>query len=358
VRIPEVRTIVAKLKSLAHMICFKHDGVLGESKQAGGLAKSLRESKNPDALVLREFHRVLAENGSPARTVRTVASSFGIDASDVVQIVREAKQRQVAPGKKKVTEFKMAATPKSKRGMFKGVSQADLQKRLTAAKDRMKGHEDKGEKVPHDLRSEVSELEFALRAKHNWGKVSEQASLSQWLDIMEADTKALAEQQPQPPKSPTDMRADRDAQAAQAAAQPGAAKQAPARTVQGQQQPPAVFQAQPAPAQGQPAQGQQQPVKPGQKPMPAPVANPAAGNPAPVAGRAATPVGQSPAKAPAAPTLPGKVVQQVPSNGAGAVTLMSKPTPFPKPGAPLMGASGQQNPVAETKTTTRKPARR
>jgi hypothetical protein len=65
-------------------------------------------------------------------------------------------------------EFAMNPTPKSKRGMFKGVSQADLKKRLTAAKKRMKTHEDKDE--THDLRSEVSELEFALRAKHNWGK--------------------------------------------------------------------------------------------------------------------------------------------------------------------------------------------
>ena len=65
-------------------------------------------------------------------------------------------------------EFAMNPTPKSKQGMFKGGSQADLKKRLTAAKKRMKAHEDKS---PHDLRSEVSELEFALRAKHNWGKV-------------------------------------------------------------------------------------------------------------------------------------------------------------------------------------------
>ena len=76
-------------------------------------------------------------------------------------------------------DFDMKPTPKSKRGMFKGKTQAELKSSLASVKQRMKSHEDKGEKVPEKLRTEFSELTFALRAKHDWGKVDEDAHLNE-----------------------------------------------------------------------------------------------------------------------------------------------------------------------------------
>jgi hypothetical protein len=91
-------------------------------------------------------------------------------------------------------------------------------------------------------------------------------------------------------------------------------------------------------------------VLPGQKAPPPANAHPPSGAPSP--GRPATPVGQSPQKAQAnqgnlnlPADLPGKVVQQLPANAIPPVTLMSKPTQFPKPG-PQFNSGGSQAPAA------------
>lgn len=68
-------------------------------------------------------------------------------------------------------KFDMKPTPESKKGMFKDKTQAELKSMLAATKKQMKSHEDKDEKVPHSLRTKFSQLTFALRAKHDWGKV-------------------------------------------------------------------------------------------------------------------------------------------------------------------------------------------
>lgn len=70
----------------------------------------------------------------------------------------------------KLDEFKMKPTPKSKKGMFKGKTKAELRTELSNVKKRMKSIEDSGKKVPKSLRSKFDELTFALRAKNDWGK--------------------------------------------------------------------------------------------------------------------------------------------------------------------------------------------
>jgi len=75
--------------------------------------------------------------------------------------------------KEPVKEFEMKPTPDSKKGMFDGKTKAELHKMATAVKAQMKAHEDKGEAVPKALRSKHSEIDFALRAKNDWGKANE-----------------------------------------------------------------------------------------------------------------------------------------------------------------------------------------
>ena len=61
----------------------------------------------------------------------------------------------------------------SKKGMFKGVTKAELEKRLTTAKKQSKKLHDNDEKEPAALKTKIKELEFALRAKNKFGKVNE-----------------------------------------------------------------------------------------------------------------------------------------------------------------------------------------
>ena len=86
---------------------------------------------------------------------------------------KAAADKKKAAAEKVEEKFDMKPTPESKKGMFKDKTQAELKKMLSATKQQMKAHEDKDEKVPHALRTKFSQLTFALRAKHDWGKVSE-----------------------------------------------------------------------------------------------------------------------------------------------------------------------------------------
>ncbi|CAM6054956.1 unnamed protein product [Sphagnum tenellum] len=316
-RLPGVRDIISKLKKLAHIISLKHDGMM-ESKRVAQNIKSLRESKNPDALVLREFRSVFAKSKNATHSVKMVAENFSIDPTDVVAIVREAKKTsdKINPLKKKV--------------------------------------------------SDKSKPVAKVSPKRTTSKVDE--SQSPWVGVIESDTKRvskrLAEQQPQKPRTPADMHADRVAaaqsQSDQAPFQPPQGKATPPqqqRQVSGQttQMPPAAAPKGPRVSPGQTPQGQQQVAQrpsggnqqPPQTPLPPP--------------NSSTPVGQAPQKtdatAPAMPKIPGKEIKT--TTDIPPVTLMSKPTGFPKPGAPINSSGAQPanaNPVAESKT--RKPARR
>jgi hypothetical protein len=82
---------------------------------------------------------------------------------------KEVKKEKVEDKKQEVKEFEMKPTPKSKKGMFKGKTKEELKKMRTKVKAQMKSHEDKGETVPEKLRSKLSQINFALRAKHDWG---------------------------------------------------------------------------------------------------------------------------------------------------------------------------------------------
>jgi len=446
-RLPEVRGIVAKLKKLAHMISLKHDGMM-ESKKISRNIRSLRESKNPDALVLKEFRRVLSETKNPTRSVRMVAEKFAIDVSDVVQIVREAKKvvketpamarkirdekwerekankgseekwekehgKKVAPeksdrGSVKVGEAiqhsasqtarmdktlrdekyaRMALRDAGIRGQIFGgcvtVSSEEDKKKARAAGIRLpidvkESVKKKSVKV-NELRSKVARLESAVRK----GRVKESAI--RWMDVVESDlpyektidkkdgfdkefgktrkpAKKIAEQVPLKPKSPADMHADRDA-AAQAVAQPQ--QGAPQGKAQGNAQGNAPTQQAPnaqgfAPfqkgAQGRPQGTPQQTVQPGQKPQSQPQQAAGQGQAPmiPSTMKQTTAVGSSPTKEPEMPKLPGKEMKTVPSmnNAIPPITLMSKPTPFPAPGKPLMNTGGQsgQSQVSEKRT--------
>lgn len=83
---------------------------------------------------------------------------------------KKEEPKKTAKKEEKLDEFKMKPTPKSKKGMFKGKTKEELRAMATATKKKMKSHEDKGESVPEALKSKMAEINFALRAKNDWGK--------------------------------------------------------------------------------------------------------------------------------------------------------------------------------------------
>lgn len=422
-RLPEVREIVSAMKKLSHLIALKHDGMM--------------ESANLDGKILKEFRVVLTETKNPSKAVKLVAEKFSVDVSDVVSIIREFKMKPVSKSKKGmfkgvskeelrkklasvkkrmksheeknekvpaalrkefseitfalrakndwgkanesvVKEFDMAPVSKEKRGMFAGKTQEELKSELVNVKNEMKTYEDKGKKVPHSLRTKFSELTFALRAKHNWGKVPESASevkkkvaekvepkfdsANHWYDLVDNDTKKivkkdatpneerakkmardfdsgkpLEEQQPVPPKTPADLRADKLAKAQEKAKQVaelgaskvqptgGSLKQPPMPLKPGMKPPADVKtdREQQVPGQVRPTVGNYVPAyrdpightrnQPDQQPQ-------------------STPVGQAPKKAPSTEVkIPGRPLKQPPNTNIPPVSLMSSATPFPKP---------------------------
>lgn len=55
-------------------------------------SNALRESADPDHLVLRSFARVLREGHSATKAANAVAAFYGIDVGDVVDIVRDSRK--------------------------------------------------------------------------------------------------------------------------------------------------------------------------------------------------------------------------------------------------------------------------
>lgn len=124
---PEVAGIIKNLHRLAHMVAFMHSGDLNEddmyapsgtlpppaapvtpssSPLAAGPVmehrrrrerniKRLRESRNPDKMIFAVFRSVFRECRNVGAAVSGTARAFGIDATDVVTIIREAKQARI-----------------------------------------------------------------------------------------------------------------------------------------------------------------------------------------------------------------------------------------------------------------------
>jgi hypothetical protein len=65
----------------------------------------------------------------------------------------------------KVNKWIQKAVHPSKKGMFTGKTVADLKTMLAAVKKQAAKYKEKGEKVPHALRTKESQLVFAIRAK-------------------------------------------------------------------------------------------------------------------------------------------------------------------------------------------------
>jgi hypothetical protein len=64
-------------------------------------------------------------------------------------------------------------TPASKKGMFNGKTKEELRSELATKKAQSKKLHASGKEEPESLKTKIKELEFALRAKNNFGKVSE-----------------------------------------------------------------------------------------------------------------------------------------------------------------------------------------
>lgn len=64
-----------------------------ERKESYDRGAALRESKNPDAMVLKSFVQTMKEGRTPHQAALIVAEQFDIDVSDVKDIVREGAKR-------------------------------------------------------------------------------------------------------------------------------------------------------------------------------------------------------------------------------------------------------------------------
>lgn len=96
----EIDAIKKEVTRLAHKIADAHERGVGTGMPAmeARLLRNvncLRESRNPDRMILTVFRRVLAECRSPTKAANGTARAFSIDVGDVVTIVREAKQKDV-----------------------------------------------------------------------------------------------------------------------------------------------------------------------------------------------------------------------------------------------------------------------
>lgn len=110
---PDVKKIIKRLRGLAHKIALKHNGHLQEEGMSAPLRASpsplaagtvmvegrrrarnirrLRESRNPDKMILSVFRNVFRECRNVTAAVTGTARAFGIDTHDVITIIREAK---------------------------------------------------------------------------------------------------------------------------------------------------------------------------------------------------------------------------------------------------------------------------
>ena len=81
---PAMRKIVGKLRELAHVISMKHKGVVESN------ITRLRDSANPDALIVTTFRRKLVESRDAQMAAINTARMFAIDVDDVIGVVRES----------------------------------------------------------------------------------------------------------------------------------------------------------------------------------------------------------------------------------------------------------------------------
>ena len=81
---PAVKKIVAKLRQLAHFLQMHHEGLIESA------IKMLKNSADPDALVLNTFRIKLSERRDAQTAAIQTARKFAINVDDVVSVVREA----------------------------------------------------------------------------------------------------------------------------------------------------------------------------------------------------------------------------------------------------------------------------
>ncbi len=166
---PAVAKVVVKLRQLAHFLSMHHEQLIESS------IKMLKESKNPDALVLHTFRRKFTEGKDAQMAAIRTARTFAIDVDDVVSIVKESVKKKV------VKEFKMN-TPKSAKGMFDGMSISELEARRDSNKKKIAAAKKDG-KSHAKLTKDLERVNFAIRARKSKGgggwshKVTEEETL-------------------------------------------------------------------------------------------------------------------------------------------------------------------------------------
>ena len=311
---------------------FKDGGAAGRMRKESATrrlspaVRKLRESTNPDAMILAAFRGQLQAGRKVLESAKRVSRTFEIDLDDVVSIVREAKTAKRPFDKKaSVKEAKQKLIYRAKwNPQTHWFDILDMNDRVVA-KD-VAANETKAKKIAADYRP---------------GTVIEAVGV--------------------PPKTPDDMRANQDAQQQQGQAQKDAGKPV-AKVVPAGNKPVEPAQT-PSAATAPNVPGTvvtKAPLVPNMTKPPVPGRNPVDPNAKPVPGQPkpqpnGQPNGQpnvKPGQEEANEETDGVVeAPKTTKTGGSSITLFSKTKPLPAPGGTLMGSAPMT--LGETKLLRR-----
>ena len=170
-----IYSILGKLQALQPTPQEKHDATVKsiyESVEAqGSILKGLREVSSTEQRLAEQFAAEGKDQGKPGKTFAKIAKSAGEhygSAEAGKRVAGAVKAKLAKQGKLEEKWGTEMHTAEKDKGMFKGKTQAELKSQL--AKLKASGPHEKGS----DAYKKQNQIEFALRAKHKFGKVGEQ----------------------------------------------------------------------------------------------------------------------------------------------------------------------------------------
>ena len=170
-----IYSILGKLDALKPTAQEKHDATVKqiyESVEAqGSILKGLRDVSSTEQRLAEQFAAEGKDQGKPGKTFAKIAKSAGEhygSAEAGKRVAGAVKAKLAKAGKLEEKWGTEMHTAEKDKGMFKGKTQDELKSQL--AKLKASGPHEKGS----DAYKKQNQIEFALRAKHKFGKVGEQ----------------------------------------------------------------------------------------------------------------------------------------------------------------------------------------
>jgi hypothetical protein len=183
---PVVAHIVHKMRELAHLVSFRHRGMVESN------VRKLRESSDPDALVLKSFRTKLAETRDAQHAAIRTARMFAIDVDDVISIVREAAKC------KKIMEDDVQNVPMFPVGASQpAVTQPAVTQPQTQVGVQQPNNSTRKPLTPADKRAQVAQQNANAQGNAATNMPSPPAGGTQMVPPTEADQNVPDQQKPQ-----------------------------------------------------------------------------------------------------------------------------------------------------------------